>query len=328
MVINSSTIYVKTVIHTKAGVENESGCRIKPGMTIGMLNYRITNIQLIGALLAVILLLLPSQSMGREWPESEMATIYSRGTLTPYLPMGGTELRKITCKGLSTILEIRQTVAKIPRHDVDMGRTELIIYSLADLKVLLKETLKEIWECIGFNAQTRKYLIISKNEHGVKVTLRGLVYLDELKAAFQDSIFGKLHFEATASLYGPDGTYLALIGAPERKDTYRLYVLNTTSDDLREIGEPPAPPPLTAADLDNQDAEHMTGPWEAPERHYTELEHGIWEFTDPHTLRVSYGKDSLKRRSKNRLIKEWKLRTVFHQSTTGEKSATEPSISR
>jgi hypothetical protein len=266
--------------------------------------------------------------MAREWPESQMATVYSRGTLMPYLPIGGTELRKTTCKGLSTILEIRQTVAKFPRHDVDMGRTELITYSLADRKVLLKETLKEIWECIGFNTQTQKYLIISKNEHGVKVTLRGLVYLDEAKAAFQDSIFGRLHFEATASLYGPDGKYLALIGAPEGKEIYRLYVLNTISDELREIGEPPAPPPLTPTDLDNQDAVQMMGPWEAPERHYTELEQGIWEFTDPHTLRVSYGKDSLKRRSKERIIKEWDLNTVFRQSISVEKSVTEPTISR
>jgi len=276
----------------------------------------IYNIRLICGLLALILFWLPSQSMAREWPESQMATVYSRGTQTPYLPVGGTILRETTCTGLSTALEVRQIVAKIPRHDVDMGRTELTVYSLADKKVLLKETLKEIWECLGFNVQTRKYLIISKNEHGVKVTLRGLVYLDEAKAAFQDSIFGKLHFEATASLYSPDGSYLALIGAPEGKDIYGLYVLNIISDELREIGEPPAPPPLTAANLDNQDAEHMMGSWEAPERHYTELELGIWEFTDSHTLRVSYGKDSLTQRSKDRTIKEWDLRTEFRQSTS------------
>jgi hypothetical protein len=268
--------------------------------------------------LALILFWLPSQSIAREWPESHMATVYSRGTLAPYLPTGGTKLRETTCTGLSTVLEVRQIMAKIPRHDMDMGRTELIIHSRADKKVLLKETLKEVWECLGFNVQKRKYIIISKNEHGVKVTMRGLVYLDEAKAAYQDSIFGKLHFEATASLYSPDGTYLALIGAPEGKDIYSLYVLNTISDELREIAEPPAPPPLTAADLDNQDAEQMAGPREAPERHYTEMEKGIWEFTAQHTLRVSYGKDSLKHRSKDRIIKEWDLRTVFRQSTSRE----------
>jgi hypothetical protein len=299
----------------KAGIR---GRLIKPGKTIGMLNYWSKNIRLIGALLAFILFGVPLQSMAREWPESQMATVYSRGMLMPYLPLGGTILKETACTGLNTALEVRQTVAKIPRHDVDMGRTELILRSLADKKVLLRETLKEIWECIGFSVQTRKYLIISKNEHGVKVTLRGLLYLDEVKAAFQDSIFGKLHFEATASLYSPDGTYLALIGAPEGKDLYGLYVLNTISDELREIGEPPAPPPLTAAELDIQEAEQMMGSWEAPERHYTELEQGIWEFTDPHTLRVSYGKDSLKSRSRNRTIKEWNIRIVFRQSISGE----------
>jgi hypothetical protein len=45
---------------------------------------------------------------------------------------------------------------------------------------------------------------------------------------------------------------------------------------------------------------------------------------DPHTLRVSYGKDSLKHRSKDRTIKEWDLRTVFRQSIFHERSVTQP----
>jgi hypothetical protein len=271
----------------------------------------IHNIRWAGGLLALILLGVPLQGMARDWPESQMATSYSRGTGSSYLPVGGTRLRETTCTGLSTVLEVRQTVAKIPRHDVDMGRTELIIRSLKDKKTIMREVLKEGWECLGFNMQTRKYLIISKNEHGVKVTLRGLMYLDEAKAAFQDSVFGKQHFEATASLYSPDGNYLALIGAPEGKDIYRLYVLNTCSDQLQEIGEPPAPPPLTDADMEYPDAEYMMGSWEAPERHYTELENGIWEFTAPHILSVSFGKDTVKYRSTDRKSKECDLHAVF-----------------
>ena len=282
----------------------------------------IHKIRWAGGLLALILLGIPLQGIALDWPESHTATMYSRGAGAPYLPVGGTKLREATCTGLSTVLEVRQTVAKIPRHDVDMGKTELIIRSLENKTIIFKETLKEVWECLGFNRETRKYLIISKNERGVKVTLRSLVYIDEAKAAFQDSVFGKRHFEAASSLYSPDGSYLALIGAPEGKDIYSLYVLNTISDELREIGEPPAPPPLSAVDLDNQDAEHMMGPWEAPERHYTELEKGIWEFTAPHILRVSCGKDSLKQRSKDRTIKEWDLRTVF-QTISRKRSATQ-----
>ncbi len=244
--------------------------------------------------------------------------------MTPFQPVGGTTLIERTCVGLSTVLEIRQIVATIPRHDEDLGRTELIIRARDDKKVLMKETLREIWECPGFNVKTRKYLVVSKNEHGVKVAMRGLMYLDELKASFQESVFGKLHFEATASLYSPDGTYLALIGAPEGKDEYRLYILNTILDELREIGQPPAPPPLTAEELANRDTKRMMGTWEAPERHYTELEPRIWAFPAPHTLRVSYGKDTLRHRSKIRTAKGWDLHAVFRQTVPGERPLTQP----
>lgn len=254
-----------------------------------------------------------------------MATAYSGGALAaPFQPVGGTKLTEKTCLGLSTALEIRQIMATIPRHDEDLGRTELIVRALDDRKVLMEETLREIWECLGFNVKTRKYLVVAKNEQGVKIAMRGLMYLDEAKASFQDSVFGKLHFEATASLYSPGGVYLALIGAPEGKDECRLYVLNTILDELREIGQPPAPPPLTAEELANRDAKRMTGPWEAPERHYTELEKGIWAFTAPHTLRVSYGKDTLRHRNKVRTIKEWDLRAVFGQSMSGGRPARQP----
>ena len=279
-------------------------------------------IQWICGFFAFILFWFPLTGMAHDWPESQTATAYTEGTLRPYVPKDGTKLRETTCKGLNTVLEVYQTVAKIPRHDVDMGRTELVMRSRDDKKVLIKETLTEVWECLGFNMQTRKYLIVSKNEHGVKVTLRGLVYLDETSAVFQDSVFGKHHFEAVASLYSPDGNYLALIGAPEKKDAYGLYVLNTTSDQLRELGEPPAPPPLTAADLSYPDMEHMMGPWEAPERHYAELEKGIWEFTSPHTLDVSFSNDSMKFRSKDRRIKQWDLRTVFRNTNREETKKT------
>jgi hypothetical protein len=262
---------------------------------------------LIISIFPMILLLYPMNSLAGNWPESQTATIYSKGASLPYSPIGGTEARKQTCQGTATILECHQTLSRIPQHDVDMGRTKLALRSKDGDRELLQETLTEIWECLGYNPRTKKYLLISKNEHGVKVTLRGLVYIDEAKATFQDSIFGKKQFEAVASLYSPDGSYLALIGAPEGVDRYRLYVLNTNIDQLKLLGNPPAPPPLSKEDLANPESIDMLGPWEAPERHYTELEKGIWEFTAPHMLQVSYGKDTFKARSKTRKIKQWDL---------------------
>jgi hypothetical protein len=255
----------------------------------------------------ITVLLCSVNSFAGNWPESQTATIYSEGTSIPYLPIGGTEARKQTCQGTATILECHQTLSRIPQHDVDMGRTQFVLRSKDGNRELLQETLNEVWECLGYNPRTKKYLLISKNEHGVKVTLRGLVYIDETKTTFQDSIFGKKQFEAVASLYSPDGSYLALIGAPQGVDDYRLYVLNTDIDQLKLLGNPPAPPPLSKEDRVDPVSIDMLGPWEAPERHYTELEKGIWKFTAPHILQVSYGKDTLKARSKARKIKQWDL---------------------
>ncbi len=39
-IITPATIYVKTVIPAKAGIQNGSGCRIKSGMTVDMFNCR------------------------------------------------------------------------------------------------------------------------------------------------------------------------------------------------------------------------------------------------------------------------------------------------
>ncbi|MEW6515386.1 MAG: hypothetical protein AB1439_00590 [candidate division FCPU426 bacterium] len=250
-------------------------------------------------------------SSARDWPESRTATIYSQGARIPYLPSGGTESKPSTCQGASTQLRITQVLAKMPRHDVDLGRTTLTLLSLDGKKELLKETFTEVWECLGYNPTAKRYVLITKNEHGTKVTLRGLVYLEENPARFKDSVFGEKQFEAAASLPGPDGNYLALIGAPEGEDTYKLYVLNLVADKLQLLGDAPGPPPLTKEDLEWPEALDMMAAWEAPERHYTELEPGIWSFTNPSTLQVSYGKDTYKARNKKRSIKTWDLKSLF-----------------
>ena len=240
-----------------------------------------------------------------------MATAYASGTKVPYLAFGGVKVERSTVDGATTTLEVEQTIARVPRHDVDLGRTRLLLRNRATKAVLFDETFNELWECLGYNPRTRRYLIISKNEHGVKVTLRGLVYVDENKAAFIDSVFGKDQFHAVSSLYEPTGGILALIGWKDtetgRNAPVRLYAFDTTTDVLVELGPPPAPPPLTAEDLKYPMAREMLGPWIAPERHYTELDPTIWRFTSPTTLEVSYGRDTFRKRSPRRTIKRFDL---------------------
>lgn len=73
--------------------------------------------------------LVPLAARGRSWPESEAASVYSEGTKLPYVPMGGTSTHREICVGDTTTLETIQTTPKIPQHDVDMGRTRVILRS-------------------------------------------------------------------------------------------------------------------------------------------------------------------------------------------------------
>jgi hypothetical protein len=257
-----------------------------------------------------------SDAAARSWPQSEMATVYAEGATRPYAPSGGTTVQRASVEGKSTTLEVIRTVAKIPQHDVDMGRTRLVLRSRDSNAVLFDETFSELWECLGYSARTQRYLLTSKNEHGVKVTLRGLLYVDEKLGAFKDSIFGQVDFHAVSSLYEPVSGLLALIGwkgvGAGSYPKVRLYVLDTHTDKLVDLDAPPAPPPLTADEFEMFKEElSMVGPWDAPERHYTELEPSIWRFPSPTILEVSYGRDTLKQRSPKRTKKRYDLSRCF-----------------
>ncbi|MBN1594672.1 hypothetical protein JW933_01970 [candidate division FCPU426 bacterium] len=265
------------------------------------------------AVSAALCLLSPLNTQAREWPESHTATIYSKGTLLPYLPAGGTRTRQSDFLGSASRLECIQVQAKFARHDVALGRTMLVLRSRNGKKVLLKETFTELWECLGYNPRTRRYVLVSQNEHGVKVTLRGLVYLEENRPRFTDSVFARKRFQAAASLYSPEGTYLVLVGAPAGEDQYRLYALDLEQDQLLLLGDAPAPPPLSQEDLEYPEAADLMGPWEAPERHYTELEKEIWSFVNPHTLQVGYGQDTISKRGRKREVRTWNLKNVFRR---------------
>lgn len=236
-----------------------------------------------------------------------MITAYASGASRPYRPMGGVEEHVSRCgTGPSTSLEIRQQVAKIPQHDVDLGKTEVILRAVGDGRVLVRETLRELWECVAYDPRTRKYLIGSKNEHGVKVTLRGLAYLDEQKATFQDTAFGKAGFEAVSAKLSPDNRFLVFIAAPEGEEAW-LYSFDLDDDRVRKIAPAPAPPPLPKDQWKDRDARHWLWAWDAPERWYVDLEPEILQFSAPHTVQISYGADTLKGRAARRKVKSFEL---------------------
>ena len=149
--------------------------------------------------LALLLLSAALPASAERWPQSPTITAYSEGAAAPYDPSGGVWTETARCgEGAATYLECRTTRAKTPQHDVDLGKTTLILRS-RDGRELLTETVTELWECLSFDARTHRYVLVSKNEHGTKVTLRALVYLDEEKRTFSDSVFDAESFEAAAA---------------------------------------------------------------------------------------------------------------------------------
>ena len=89
-------------------------------------------------------LLAPDSGFGQKWLESPTATGYADGTRVPYRPVSGTRQSTISVQGSTTVLECKVTAARIPRHDVDLGRTEIVLRPKDSTKILLQETLCEI----------------------------------------------------------------------------------------------------------------------------------------------------------------------------------------
>lgn len=262
-----------------------------------------------------------------QMPGSKIAAANSERGEALSNPLDGMRQHNTRCgKGTTTYLECNQQIAITPRHDVDMGSTELVLRSIEGDTVLKKMKLGELWNSISFNPRTRKYLVGVKAEHGVSIKLLSLIYVDEEKAVVQDSVFGRLRFEASASIVSPDSRYLVFISYVGSTDG--LFVIDLDTDKLQFIGKPPAPPPLTPEELafnKERAASEEDDPlypykmyndndgweWVHSERNYTDMDPNILSFPKPDILQVSYGKDTFKRRAKKRTIKTWDLKKLF-----------------
>ena len=220
---------------------------------------------------------------------------------------------KQTIRGTTTYLECIQNKLKTPMHDDTLGDTKMILKS-KNGKTLKTLQYRELWQCFGYNPETKRYLLGGQFENGVIVTLSGLVYLEETSGKVVQSSYMKRGFEALAATSSIDGRFFAFIGEPkvDWKEGTKLFVLDTTSDQTKKIGEPPAAPPIATILKENpaKEAKNLIAScydWGALERWYTKLPESIFGFSDEHVLRVSYGKDTPYKRSKKREVKTWNL---------------------
>jgi len=240
--------------------------------------------------------------------ESKVIQYYSEGTAEPYYSLSGITRHSWKCGfGTTTYLECRQIREKKQHHDVDHGRTELVLRSIKTNAVLRRVVLKELWDCISFNKKTGNYLLGSVHEYGITIMLCGLVYLNEHQRAFHDTIYWKQGFMASEALASKDGRYLVFVAWGDKPPLGGLFALNTDIDQYRYLGDPPYPPPIPADEYYPNRESSWSWFWQD----YVPPEPGIFAYPASDTLRVGFGHDTPFARSSQREYKEWDLKTLF-----------------
>jgi hypothetical protein len=189
------------------------------------------------------------------------------------------------------------------QHDSDnWGQTT---FSVADAhnKTIWSKTLNGQFSCIGYSPARKVYVIRQIAERISVPSIREIAYITEPPPSMQASSFTSGKYDAATILADRDLKHLAFIGT-RHLGMFSLYVLETLHDGITRLGAPPAPPPMTKSDID---AGKQCYQWSWEGEGLLDLEPGIWRF-DGQSLKVSYGKDTCRHRSKNRSVKNYKLK--------------------
>jgi len=202
------------------------------------------------------------------------------------------------------------------RHDGSYGAARLELQTLADHRMVVSQKLEGVWQVLTYVPSTRTFVIGGQFEAaGSWLPLDEIRYVDEATGAMRMSRYDSETWIAFAAVPGPDGRFIVLVGK-SRPDgafedgRFRLQLLDTTKDALYDLGRPPAPPPLSEDDA--SEYEPADGwDWGAPVDGFVQMDPGIITFSDAHTVRVSYGADTITRRAGRRRQRSWDLeRTV------------------
>lgn len=233
-------------------------------------------------------------------------------------------------RGTSGRLRIQAVEA--PRHDGSFGAVRLELQALADHRVVLSKQLDGEWQLLAYVPSTRTFVIGGQFETGSWLPLDEIRYVDETTGAMRMSRYDGGTWISFAAVPGPDGRFIVFVGE-SRADRafeggrFRLQVLDTTKDALYDLGRPPAPPPLSEDDASEYDAADGWD-WGTPINGVVQMDPGIITFFDAHTIRVSYGADTITRRAGRRRPRSWDLeRTVATGRMIAPQSAEAPPTS-
>ena len=160
------------------------------------------------------------------------------------------------------------------------------------------------WTCLGFDPGMRRYLfgmvLIGAAGRSELLTVE---YLREDGTPPVLSIFqgggASSNYFAFASLVSPLGHRLAFVGGHGGGAADGLYVLDTRTDQIQRVADPPDVPP--AANPGHEPR------WSCCGGAYTQLEPSIVRFEDEETLVVTYGTDTARAGAKGRTTKRFML---------------------
>lgn len=207
-------------------------------------------------------------------------------------------------KGTRTSLRIsRINVPSFPRHGYSLGQTRFVLCSEPGGEELLSKVYEGNWFCIGFNRNTKTYVVGGILERGAWLPLWSIQYLREDGGSFEPSAFDRLGYLAMTTVTSPSGRYIVFIGGQNTTGT--LYVLDTERDVVKELGSAPAPPPSALArDICKGEPFAWGTCWGDG---YVEMDPGIMRFRSEDVLEVSYGNDGPDGRAKKRRVRRFKL---------------------
>ncbi|TAL67763.1 MAG: hypothetical protein EPN82_13400 [Bacteroidetes bacterium] len=204
------------------------------------------------------------------------------------------------CTGNSTYLQIK--ILSLPKHDKSDGETMLLLHSQKDSSVLKEIKLDGIWHCIGFNPELNKYILGGMFQVGGWLPMCEIRYLAETNFEMKSSQINKTEWFSFIAVPDESLKYICLIGKYDEKYMV-LFVLNTITDRVQILGNPPQPPPVDSSFV-SEDFNREEWQWGSSYADgFTVMDEGIIVFKKNDKLCVSIGKDTpLKRSSKRKNI--------------------------
>jgi len=208
-------------------------------------------------------------------------------------------------KGENTTLVVDFS-GPIPRHDATYyGKTTISLLSKEQAVLFKREIDNSKFVGLGYSRARHAFVLESIGEIVSTPGIDAVIYVPEDKPAIVSSKFNSSHVALTV-IPSRDLRFVVFVGRRrstelEAEQPVQMYVLDTQSDTIHVLGKPPAPPPW------NKDQWYEGNLWSWYMAGICDLEPNVCQFTSPHVLRVTYGRDDFKHRAKNRSVRIWNL---------------------